>query len=193
MVDLDTATARLEAEGLEVVEGGRHERFGTRNRILPLGASYLELLAVEDRELAEASEFGRSLLARTAEGDRLARWSIRTDRIDDVAAGLDLEVEDRSRAHPDGRTLRWRSAGMVPSLRDPSRPFFMQWADEDWPGREPAGHDARLVALAVQVPDRGALERWTLGVDLPLAVADGEADLVSVTLRVAGREVVLGN
>ena len=196
VVDLDAAAERLRGEGLEVVEGGRHERFGTRNRIVPLGDSYLELLTVEDRGLAEQSEFGRSLLARIVDGDRLTRWSIRLsdgDRIDEVAAELDLEVDDRSRAHPDGRTLRWRSAGMAPSLREPSRPFFMQWPDADWPGHEPATHRARLVAVSLLVPDRDALTTWTLGLDLPLEVSDGPPDLCSVTLDVGGREVVVGN
>jgi hypothetical protein len=187
VVDLDAATERLRAQGLDVVEGGRHERFGTCYGIVALGESYLELLAVEDRARAEQSEFGRSLLARTAEGDRLTRWSIRTDRIEHVATELDLEVDDRTRVHPDGRTLRWRSAGMAPSLRDPSRPFFVQWPDADWPGREPAAHDARLVSVAVRVPDRHALSRWTLGLDLPLAVSDGEPDLVAVQIEVSGQ------
>jgi len=168
-------------------------RFGTRNRIVPLGPSYLELLTVEDPELAKQSEFGRSLLTRTVGGDRLTRWSIRTDRIDEVAAELGLEVDDRSRAHPDGRTLRWRSAGMAPSLADPSRPFFMEWPDADWPGHELVGHDAELVGLEVTVPDRKALARWTLGLDLPLTVHHGDPDLVSVSLDVGGRKVVIGN
>ena len=187
VADLEAATERLQGLGLDVVEGGRHERFGTRNRIVPLGDSYLELLTVEDRGRAERSEFGRSLLARTARGDRLTRWSIRTDRIDEVAAELDLEVDDRSRAHPDGRTLRWRSAGMAPSLRDPTRPFFMQWPDADWPGHEPAGHHARLVSLELRVPDRSALRTWTLGMALPLVVTDGEPDLVAVQIEVSGQ------
>jgi hypothetical protein len=194
VVDLDAATDRLAAEGLDVLEGGRHERFGTRNRIVPLGSSYLELLTVEDRDLAEQSDFGRSLLARTADGDRLTRWSIRTDRIDEVAAELDLEVDDRSRAHPDGRLLQWRSAGMAPSLADPSRPFWMQWPDADWPGHEPAGHQAQLVGLELAVPDRTALDRWTLDADLPLVVHGGPPDLVSVTIDVDGvGQVVIGN
>jgi hypothetical protein len=194
VVDLDEATVPLRALGLAVVEGGVHERFGTRNRIVPLGASYLELLAVEDRGLAEQSEFGRSLLARIADGDRLTRWSIRTDRIDEVAAELDLEVDDRSRAHPDGRTLRWRSAGMAPSLADPSRPFFMQWPDADWPGNEPVRHQAAIVGLQVSAPDPEALVRWTLGLDLPVTVREGPADLLALTVDVAGSgQVVIGN
>lgn len=195
VVDLTATAERLRAVGLDVREGGTHTLFGTRNMIVPLGRSYLELLAVEDRALAEQSLFGRALLTRTADGDRLVRWSIRTDRIDEVAADLDLEVDDRSRLHPDGRTLRWQSAGMTPSLLDPSRPFFMQWPDLDWPGNEPAEHRAvvgDILDLELSVPDRKALGRWTLGLDLPLDVRDGPGDLLSVTIEVDGHPWRLG-
>jgi Glyoxalase-like domain len=191
VVDLDATSGQLRALGLDVVEGGRHPGLGTRNRIVPLGASYLELLAVEDVATAERTEFGRSLLARISGGDRLTRWSIRTDRIEEVAAALGLEVDDRARDHPDGRTLNWRSAGLAPSLADPTRPFFMQWPDADWPGNEAASHDARLVGLELSVPDRAELERWTLGTSLPLRVQDGPADLRSVAIEAAGTELVL--
>jgi len=190
VVDLAATAKRLQAVGLDVQEGGTHPRSGTRNMVAPLGRSYLELLAVEDRDLAEQSLFGRTLLTRTAEGDRLVRWSIRTDGIDQVAADLDLEVEGRSRLHPDGRTLQWRSAGMTPSLLDPSRPFFMQWPDQDWPGNEPAEHQVQvgeILGLELSVPDREAHRHWTLGLDLPLTVHDGPGDLLSVTLEVDGR------
>lgn len=195
VVDPSVTAERLRGHGLDVHEGGTHPSVGTRTMIVPLGRSYLELLAVEDRSLAEQSLFGRTLLARTAEGDRLVRWSIRTDRIDDVAAELDLEVDERSRLHPDGRTLRWRSAGMTPSLIDPSRPFFMQWPDADWPGSEPATHSADVggvIELELTVPDRVALSSWVLGADLPLRVVDGPPDLVAVTIDVDGRPCRIG-
>ena len=48
VVDLATTAERLRGVGLDVLEGGTHPRFGTRNMIVPLGRSYLELLAVED-------------------------------------------------------------------------------------------------------------------------------------------------
>ena len=195
VVDLAATAARLRAVGLDVQEGGTHPQFGTRNMVVPLGRSYLELLAVEDRDLAVQSLFGRTLLDRIVDGDRLVRWSIRTDRIEEVAAVLGIDVDDRSRRHPDGPTLRWRSAGMTPSLLDPSRPFFMQWPDEDWPGREPARHESELgeiLDLELSVPDRAALTRWTLGADLPLTVRDGPGDLRSVTIEVDGRPWRLG-
>ena len=195
VVDLAATAERLRAVGLDVQEGGTHPQFGTRNMVVPLGRSYLELLAVEDRAAAGQALFGQTLLARTADGDRLVRWSIRTDRIDGVARDLGIDVDERSRLHPDGRTLRWRSAGMTPSLLDPSRPFFMQWPDADWPGREPARHEAtvgEILDLELSVPDRAALTRWTLGADLPLTVRDGPGDLRSVTIEVDGHPWRLG-
>ena len=195
VVDLAATAARLRAVGLDVQEGGTHPQFGTRNMVVPLGRSYLELLAVEDRAVAEQALFGQTLLALTADGDRLVRWSIRTDRIDEVAEDLGIDIDERSRLHPDGRTLRWRSAGMTPSLLDPSRPFFMRWPDEDWPGHEPARHEVavgEILDLEVSVPDPEALRRWTLGADLPLTVHDGPGDLLSVTLEVDGRPWRLG-
>ena len=94
VVDLAATAERLRRVGLDVQEGGTHPGFGTRNMVVPLGRSYLELLAVEDRAQAEQSLFGRTLLARTADGDRLVRWSIRTDRIDEVAIGAGSTTGD---------------------------------------------------------------------------------------------------
>ena len=104
-VDLTATAGRLRDLGLDVQDGGTHPAFGTRNMIVPLGRSYLELLTVEDRARAEQSLFGRTLLARTADGDRLVRWSIRTDRIDEVAAELDLHESTVSRAVADKTVL----------------------------------------------------------------------------------------
>jgi glyoxalase-like protein len=51
------AAARIEAQlGLTAVAGGRHDRVGIHNRIVPLGGgSSLELLAVADPEEAARS------------------------------------------------------------------------------------------------------------------------------------------
>ena len=38
----------VERHGLASIEGGRHPAWGTANRIVPLGDSYLELIAVVD-------------------------------------------------------------------------------------------------------------------------------------------------
>ena len=45
---LDHTLRRLGDLGLGWVPGGRHGGMGTVNRIVPLGAGYLELVTVED-------------------------------------------------------------------------------------------------------------------------------------------------
>jgi hypothetical protein len=70
VVDLDRAAVQLfERYGLSSVVGGRHPAWGTENRIVPLGESYLELLAVHDPAAAERSPVGRSIARAIGDDD----------------------------------------------------------------------------------------------------------------------------
>ena len=114
--DLDAATDRMQSLGFSVLDGGVHPGLGTANRIIPLGRQYLELLGVVDPALAAAQWYGRALLARIAEGDRLVRWSLRTDRIDEVAGPLGLVPERRGAKRSAGSCRRCRDAGAFGQL-----------------------------------------------------------------------------
>ena len=114
--DLEASTARFETLGFAVVDGGKHPGLGTANRVIPLGNAYLELLGVIDRAEAAASPFGQSLLGRISAGDRLVRWSIRTERIEEDCRRLGLVAERRQRMRPDGALLMWQAAGLELSL-----------------------------------------------------------------------------
>jgi hypothetical protein len=74
VTDLAAAGRELQVRyGLASVEGGRHPDWGTANRIVPLGASYLELIAVVNQAAAADSSLGRwAPVARPAWADRLA-------------------------------------------------------------------------------------------------------------------------
>jgi hypothetical protein len=196
--DLDAAAARFEAAGVAVADGGVHPLAGTANRVVPLGDSYFELLGVNDPEVARTSPTGRSLVERTAAGDRLVRWSIRTGRIEELAATLGLEVERRSRRRPDGTELGWRAAGIALALAEPWLPFFVQWDDDGlFPGRPIDGSSTDgcgIVRLAVSTPDRARLARWidVAGVEVPVTVADGPGAIDSVTFASPSAEVTVG-
>src|SRR5262245_13448232 len=59
VTDLEEAARGFESRyGLASVDGGRHRDFGTANRIIPLGSTYLELVAVVDPGAAAGSSFG---------------------------------------------------------------------------------------------------------------------------------------
>lgn len=62
--DLNAAGREIEVRhGLSSIEGGRHPAWGTANRIVPLGDSYLELVAVVDAAMAAESVFGRWVMS----------------------------------------------------------------------------------------------------------------------------------
>lgn len=192
--NLDAATRRFERMGLSVLDGGRHPGVGTANRVIPLGRQYVELLGVVDEQEAQTTEYGRSLLARTRDRDRLVRWSLRTDDIESVARRLGLAVQQRSRVRPDGVRLTWRAAGLELALAHPWLPFFMQWDKEShYPGRMPAQHalGASGVAWLEVAPGDDRWGAWTAGTDVPLRSMTGEPGLLRVALATAHGELIL--
>jgi glyoxalase-like protein len=179
VADLDAAARELEARhGLASVEGGRHPGSGTANRIVPLGDTYLELIAVVDRTEAAASAFGR-WVADARPGP--LGWAVRTRDLDGVARQRDLAVNAGSRATPTGEVLRWRSAGIAEAAAEPPLPFFLEWAEgAPFPGRDPAT-SARIDRLEL----RGNADRladWLGAHDLPIVVRPGQPALQAVVL-----------
>jgi Glyoxalase-like domain len=187
--DLAEGGRRLEKEhGLASVEGGRHPGWGTANRIVPLGATYLELIAVVDEAEAVESTFGR-WVASAAPGQLLG-WAVRTDRLDDVVGRLGLTVDGGARVAPDGAVLRWRTAGKEEAVSEPSLPFFIEWdAATTHPGQ--AGpEDARLERLEIEGDARG-LANWLGAHALPIVVREGPPRVARVVISGPDGPVVL--
>jgi hypothetical protein len=194
--DLEAASARFRSMGFDVLDGGVHPGIGTANRVIPLGAQYLELLGVMSPQLACKSDFGRSLLRAIADGDRIVRWSLRTNEIDRVAARLGITVEPRKRMRPDGVLLTWRAAGLSLALADPTTPFFMQWdRPEQYPGLLAVNHrnGARAVtALAIAPRDANVFRQWIEGADAPVRlVADRPPGLWNVGVQTDRGELII--
>ena len=193
--DLDSAAARVTADfGLASVEGGRHPGWGTANRIVPLGESYLELVAVVDSLEAAASDFGRPVLEALAAGERLVGWAVATDNIEDIARRRGLEVTGGSRKRPDGVTLSWRLAGVGRALATGALPFFIRWHGPPGlhPGKAAAAHRVTPGGIAwVEVgSDEQSLRTWLGDHDLPLRITDGPQPLSAVAISTAEGEVV---
>ena len=194
--DLDAATRRMEALGLTVLDGGVHPGVGTANRVVPLGRQYLELLGVVDEAEAQAGWYGRALQAAIAGGDRFVRWSLRTDRIGEIASRLGLAAEPRQRVRPDGIRLSWQAAGIALAAELGWLPFFMQWDDPaQYPGAQPVRHASGATGVAwieVATPEPDRLARWTQGAEVPLRVVPGVPGLRRVALATDGGEIVIG-
>jgi hypothetical protein len=194
--DLDEAAVRFRKEfGLDSIEGGRHERWGTANRIVPLGDQYLELVAAVDEQMAAETAFGRGVLERAAGGGGWFTMAAIADDLDAVASRLGIGVDSGSRTRPDGQTVRWRMAGLDDQRREPWMPFFLTWdvPDELHPGRARAGHGVRATGLAwVEVGgDAERLRTWLGGDELPIRVTDDEPGTHRVAISTPDGELVI--
>jgi hypothetical protein len=174
--DLDAAAAALtERTGLAVLPGGVHPRWGTANRIVPLGDAYLELVTVVDRTVAEGTAFGRAVVSAgvLAEGAAaLVGWAVEPEDFEATAERLGVDVVRGRRDTPVGGTLSWAMAGVDEAL-DHGLPFFLRWDDDTAnPARATAPHavaPAGGVEWLEPVGDRARLAEW-LGGEMPHGV-----------------------
>jgi Glyoxalase-like domain len=186
--DLDAAgEAFLRDHGLVSAPDGVHPGWGTANRIIALGSRrYLELIAAIDHGTAAASPFGRTVLDRAQRGGGWLALSLADIDIDDTATRLHLTVSDGCRILPDGRPLRWRSAGVDDPRRTAGLPFFIRWEvppglhPGDDPPTHPSGADG--VAWVEVAEDRDAFRDWTGGDDLPIRFGTGSPGIRCVAL-----------
>jgi hypothetical protein len=194
--DPDTAAERIRREmGLAPGGGGRHERFGTFNRLVWLGDSYVELMGVFDPALARGRSIGAKTLALLEMGRQgVASFAVATDDIRaDVAVVHELAAFDEpasgERLRPDGEVVRWQTA--LPT--DPGGdglPFLIEhelsgpeWGEAPRRARaefiHPFGGRARLIRLELAVSDPGGLaDRYQAALRVPSLRHSGDrADL----------------
>jgi hypothetical protein len=194
--DLDRSAESWAERGIATVPGGVHPRWGTANRIAPLGDAYLELLAVVDDDVASGTVLGRAILRRSDGGDRWFALCLDDHDIDATAARLGLSVEPGGRTKPDGSEVRWRGAGIDDPRRPPELPFFIAWeTPEAHPGRTPIVHPAGELAIgSIEVAgDDAAFAAWTGGAPLsvPVRTVDGAPGIHAVVLGSPGGPIRL--
>jgi hypothetical protein len=173
----DLHTQPFEVPWLRSRPGGVHPRWGTANRIVPLGDAYFECVAVVDEAQARTDPFGRWVM--TASHGDLLGWAVRGD-IDAISRRLDLPISDGSRQTADGRVLRWRLAGIEQAAAEPCLPFFIEWA----PGTRLPGDGgvARLTRLRLQ-GDAARIDGWLGEHDLPLEITPGAPGVVGYEVK----------
>lgn len=176
--DLDAAAARWwDGFGLDSTPGGVHPAWGTGNRIVPLGSTYVELIAVLDPPTAATTDLGRAVGRVAATGGGPLLWCVGTDDLEGVASRLGLDLGGGARRRPDGVELRWRSAGLEAAIAASWRPFFISWdvEPEAHPGRGAAQHMVAAPGIAwLEVAgEPAALVAWLGGEALPVRFVEG--------------------
>jgi hypothetical protein len=181
--------------GLASVDGGRHPGHGTGNRIVPLGDTYIELMAVVDPVEASESSMGSWAAANTTDRPTPAALCLRTDDADAEGARLGLDPLAMSRARPDGSTLSWRLVGVDEAFGEDRLPFFIEWhgTPEDHPARATAEHRAEPTGvLRVHLGGEPDLVAGRLGAhDLPITIVDGPPGITRVVVETRTGEIVL--
>ena len=191
--DPDVAATELESNlGLAAVGGGRHPGRGSFNRIVWLAdGSYLELVGVDDPELARQGAVGAAVVhALEVHGGGLATYALRDDDLEATATALGAigtfgPVAHGSRTRPDGELVEWWTALPVSELAPDATPFLIQHAytGAEWSHdalaeratyRHPIGAPvalARLDIATAEPPTTAATIHDALGMDF-WAVAD---------------------
>ncbi|WP_167553290.1 VOC family protein [Evansella clarkii] len=134
----DECVTTLREAGLHAVNGGEHIKWGTHNSLFYLQSSYVEFLAVKDRQTAEKAEnpLIHQLLYDLTEGEGISQICLRCDDIKAVERKLQerwkTKVFDGERKTSSGEWIRWK---MLFAEEQPGRqlpvPFFIQWEEED--------------------------------------------------------------
>lgn len=194
--DLAAAAERFERDyGLTSVEGGRHRGLGTGNRIVPLGESYVELMAVVDEDEAQGSALAAWVRAMREKGDRIGALCLRTDDAEAHAQRLGTPALEMSRVKPDGTELRWKLAGLEQTLADPRLPFFIQWyaPPEAQPGATPVQHRSGARGIEwVEIACEPETLRDRIGdAALDVRVVDGDEGVRRVGIATSSGTLVL--
>jgi hypothetical protein len=194
--DLDDAARRYdEQHGLASVAGGRHPGHGTGNRIVPLGRTYIELMAVVDRDEAASSPMGSWVQRRLVDGGEAPiALCLRTDDIEAVAQRTGRAPLAMSRTRPDGVELEWHLVALDAAMTE-GLPFFIQWHidDADHPGRALIEHRRGAVGIEwVEFGgDQDRMAAWLGPHELPLRPVDGAAGPHRIGIATTNGEPVI--
>ncbi|MFP7300188.1 VOC family protein [Neobacillus niacini] len=138
----ENAIQPLADKGIHVVQGGRHEAWGTYNTLCYFGLSYIEFLGIEVLSIAEQHEENR-LITQIVEQlgkekrEGPAKIAIRTNQIHELAiklrqAGLTVYGPlPGQRVTASGEVISWKLLFIEDIPNQLSFPFFIQWKKSD--------------------------------------------------------------
>lgn len=185
--DLAAAREDWRALGLEATDGGAHPHLGTRNAIVRFpDRTFLELLAIEDRE--KAKEQAPAIVAfAELHPDGPMHWALRVDDLEVAARELESAgvrvgpIWPGEGRRDSGKVARWRSF----HIQEPAFPFVVEYdgppTSEPSPTGLPIAGIAAAIAQSVSGPalaERLARVFGSLRPDGRLQLAQGEVAVV---------------
>lgn len=116
------------------VDGGIHPRFGTRNFTAPLlNNQYVEIVCPMDHPATDQTPFGKAVKQKSEAGGGWLTWVISTNDLSPIEKTWSRKAVIGTREMPDGTKLEWKQIGVMGTLDNPIRPFFVQWLSSKHP------------------------------------------------------------
>jgi catechol 2,3-dioxygenase-like lactoylglutathione lyase family enzyme len=189
--DLDAGIAFVEEHtGVRPVFGGVHPGRGTRNALLSFGQRhYLEVIAPDPKQNSTESYAAQQLAEiKSLPAPRLIGWAVHVADLDALiqkikAAGTAVHGPfPGSRAKPDGRVLKWKTAALADDHHG-VLPFFIEWsADSVHPSVDaPAGCSLESFSIADANP--GDLSKIFEQLGIEVRVEPGEKSELRARFR----------
>ena len=179
--------------GIEAAYGGEHVGLGTRNALMSLGSTYLEIIAPDPAQ-PQAGTFGERLAALSEGG--LVTWCAE-DVLSVVASNLsDLGVNTSGpnrtkRQTTDGNVMEWELLSPSTSPYGGCMPFFIDWLDCANP-KDTNPIAGEFQSMSISTPDAQNLKRILNAIGLDIPVDSGEQSL-SVSIASKKGDVVLSS
>ncbi|MGM0845004.1 MAG: VOC family protein [Bacillota bacterium] len=174
--------------GIQVIEGGMHENWGTYNTLAYFGLGYIEWLGIQDPYVSiqvDDNPLIQQLVTELPLGDHPGRIALRTNNMDQLAVelkekGLKLHGPVKgSRLTDSAELLQWSMLFIAEERPTLPLPFFIQWGEDDAVRKEklkvhsshPAGSlQIKDVLLAVENLE-DTISRWSSLFDLQIGEA----------------------
>jgi len=163
--------------GTAFVDGGIHPKFGTRNFTAPLlNDQYIEVVCPMDHPATDSTPFGQLVKQKAEYGGGWLTWVVRTEKISEVELRLDRQAIEGYRRTPNGTELKWKQIGILTTLTQPSKPFFVEWLVSEHPSKtsEPNTGINKIIFNA----EKNEINNW-LGVDVNKVLGNIETEWVA--------------
>ena len=179
--------------GIEAAYGGEHVGLGTRNALMSLGSTYLEIIAPDPAQPQEGT-FGERLAALSEGG--LVTWCVE-DVLSVVASnlsdfGVNTSGPNRTKRQTiDGNVMEWELLFPSTSAYGGCIPFFIDWLDCANP-KDTNPIAGEFQSMSISIPDAQNLKRILNAIGLDIPVDSGEQSL-SVSIASKKGDVVLSS
>ena len=123
--------------GTAFVDGGIHPKFGTRNFTAPLlNGQYIEVVCPMDHPATDSTPFGRAVRNKAEEGGGWLAWVVAVKDIREIEEKIGRSAIEGTRRRPDGTELKWKQVGLLDTINNSQKPYFIEWLTPNHPSKD---------------------------------------------------------